>query len=795
MSSSSSSLGSMLREPTRAQWMSFSAAWIGWVLDAFDFTIFLLVMPQIAKDFGVQHVATAGSIALTLLARLVGGFLAGAAADRWGRRLPLLISVVWFALCDGAVALAPSFTAVLVLRTLFGIGMGAEWTSGTTLAMESWPKRSRGIASGVLQGSWAIGYLLAAVISAWVLPRYGWRAMFVIAALPALLAIPMRLFVPESPEHGARDAHEKYAFPLSRAFREDPTLLKKLVWGCLVMAVGFGAYYGLTGLYPTMLRVELDRDDGGVAWLVALFNIGMLVGSIVVGVIAAKRGATIALAVPAALATLAIPIYTGLASTSAGALAIGAVLGGGIGCGVCGATPLVLTDLFPAQVRARLVGLVYHVGACFAAFVPMATAAFAKKAGVSLGVSITVIAGACELGVVLLVAGPAIARRLRRPRVAGTAASAAAASLLVIGGAGCLTSNVDPSKISGEGGTGAAVTVEGDDPSKNEANVDAIPYRALDGHPGCTTAGLESRTAGAYVPATIPGYKCAAKAYPLPSDDPKKPIILLVHGNSSTPGDWEKFPADKPDATPMLADRLVAAGYRVLAVDVRYDKSDDPKTDNKTENAAQNFDHGWAVPIVEHFIDSVMTAFPDRQLSLVAFSVGPTIVRDALRRLHRANKKPFEHFARLVFAAGSHHGVSSFRTLCGSNPTMRGKIACELGDRTAYQPTKFLAPLNGPAGAWEVPCADGETAFGQKGVCGKHKVTYATIVMRDVSQGTYQDEFVSEGSSRLEGALNLTVQLTDNDESGYFYNGLFKNHMGSIRSESALKALTDVLTK
>ncbi|MBS2016378.1 MAG: MFS transporter [Deltaproteobacteria bacterium] len=793
-----SSLRSMLREPTRAQWISFSAAWIGWVLDAFDFTIFLLVMPQIAKDFGVQHVATAGSIALTLLARLVGGFLAGAAADRWGRRLPLLISVIWFALCDGAVALAPSFTAVLVLRTLFGIGMGAEWTSGTTLAMESWPKRSRGIASGVLQGSWAIGYLLAAVISAWVLPRWGWRAMFVIAALPALLAIPMRLFVPESPEHAKADGGEARGFPLSRAFREDPTLLRKVVWGSLVMAVGFGAYYGLTGLYPTMLRVELGYDDGGVARLVALFNIGMLLGSIAVGVLAAKRGPTLALAIPAALATLTIPVYTGLASSSPLALAAGAVLGGGIGCGVCGATPMVLTDLFPAEVRARLVGLVYHVGACFAAFVPMATAAFAKKAQVSFGVSITVIAGACELGVVLLVAGPALVRRLRPARVGGTAASAAAASLfvaaIVIGGAGCLTSNVDPTKVAAEGGV-VSPTVAGDDPSKNEANVDAIPYRALDGHPGCTTAGLDVRVAGAYVPAQIPGYKCAAKAYPLAADDPKKPIVLLVHGNSSTPSDWEKFPADKPDAKPMLAERLSEAGYRVLAVDVRYDKSDDPKTDNKTENAAQNFDHGWAVPIVEHFIDSVMTAFPDRKLALVAFSVGPTVARDALRRLHRANKKPFERFDKLVFAAGSHHGVSSFRALCGTNPTMRGKVACELGDRTAYQPTKFLAPLNGPGGAWETPCADGDSAFGQKGVCGGHKVSYTTLVMRDVSQGTYQDEFVSEGSSRLEGATNKTLELTDNDESNFFYNGLFKNHMGSIRSESALKTLMDTLTK
>src|SRR5690348_11778391 len=96
-------------EPTRAQWISFLAAWLGWILDAFDFTIFLLVMPQIAKEFGVSMTATAGSITLTLLLRLLGGVIAGSMADRWGRKLPLMISVVWFAVCDGAVALAPSF--------------------------------------------------------------------------------------------------------------------------------------------------------------------------------------------------------------------------------------------------------------------------------------------------------------------------------------------------------------------------------------------------------------------------------------------------------------------------------------------------------------------------------------------------------------------------------------------------------------------------------------------------------------------------------------------------------------
>lgn len=366
------------------------------------------------------------------------------------------------------------------------------------------------------------------------------------------------------------------------------------------------------------------------------------------------------------------------------------------------------------------------------------------------------------------------------------------AGLLSVPSAGCLTSNVDP--FAEAGAEGGSAVVEGDDPTKNEANADKLTtYRDLATHPGCTTDGLSTRKANAYEAAVIPGYRCAAKAYPVIDEDTKKPIVLLVHGNSSTPADWEKYPEGSPDALPMLSERLSSAGFRVYASDVRFDKNDDPKGNNATENAGMNFDHGWAVPIVQHFIDSMMTAFPGREFSIVAFSVGPTVVRDALRRLHREGKKPFERMHDLVFAAGANHGVSSFRALCGTNPTMRGRVACELGDRTAFQPTDLSTPLNGPGNAWETPCSDGETAFGQRGVCGGHKVTYTTLVMKDISEGTYQDEFVSEGSTHLEGAENLTVSLSDSDESGYFYSPAFKNHYGAIRSEAALKILTDTL--
>lgn len=398
------------KEPTRGQWASFAAAWVGWVLDAFDFTIFLIVMPMMAKEFHVGMTATAGSITLTLLLRLVGGMAAGTAADRWGRKLPLMISLVWFAACDGAVALAPTFRWVLALRTLFGLGMGAEWTSGATLAMENWPARSRGIASGVLQGSWAVGYLLAALVSQIVLPHFGWRGLFVVAALPALMVLPIRMFVPESPEWIARRRERTARWARGVAGEAQPRaasaplwtadLVPRILWASALMALGFGAYYGLTGLYPTFLAGQ-GVTSTGVAHLVALFNIGMLIGAVACGAFAARGGVARAIALPALLSLPLLPLYV---SASPALRPLGAFLGGAVAVGFTGVTPLFLTQLFPAEVRARAVGVVYHLGALFAAFVPTGIAALAEHAGLPLPRAIVYVAGACELGLVALIA-------------------------------------------------------------------------------------------------------------------------------------------------------------------------------------------------------------------------------------------------------------------------------------------------------------------------------------------------------------------------------------------------------
>lgn len=389
------------KEPTRGQWASFLAAWVGWVMDAFDFTIYLLAAKQIGEEFKVSTTATMGVLTLTLLVRLLGGLVAGAAADRWGRKLPLMLSLIWFAIFDGSVFFAHSYLTILVLRTLFGFGMGAEWTAGATLAMENWPARSRGIASGILQGSWAIGYFLAALVSGWVLPSLGWRAMFLIAVAPALLALPIRIWVPESQEfldrRKAGQAAKVERAPLwdLSAFRGQ---WSGLALSVLLMALGFAVYYGISGLYPTLLATEYRFDAPGVAHHVELFNLGMLGGAAAFGWMAGRYGARVAIGLPAAVMVLCLPLYLGWRPD---VLWVGALLGGCFGAGFCGVTPVLLTSFFPTTVRARMVGFAYHAGAFAAAFVPTGTAALAAHYHLSLALSVGLVAGA---SLVLLVA-------------------------------------------------------------------------------------------------------------------------------------------------------------------------------------------------------------------------------------------------------------------------------------------------------------------------------------------------------------------------------------------------------
>src|SRR5262245_51301598 len=199
------------REPTKDQWKAWIAAWLGWTLDAFDFTIFLLIMLPISQEFGVPLTAVTAVFAVTLWLRLLGATAAGWMADHMGRRAPLMISILWYSLCNFIAGFSPTFAFLFFFRALLGIGMGAEWPAGAALAMESWPARSRGFMSGVLQGSWGLGFALSALCCGFLYGKpnplegifpyagatIGWREMLWIGILPALVCVWIRFYVKE----------------------------------------------------------------------------------------------------------------------------------------------------------------------------------------------------------------------------------------------------------------------------------------------------------------------------------------------------------------------------------------------------------------------------------------------------------------------------------------------------------------------------------------------------------------------------------------------------------------------
>src|ERR1700688_3151096 len=185
------------KEPTKDQWIAWWAAWMGWTLDAFDFTVFLLIMVPISQEFGVPLVAVTAVFTITLWLRLVGATASGWLADRVGRKIPLMISILWFSICNFIAGFSPSFAFLFFFRAMLGIGMGAEWPAGASLAMESWPARSRGLMSGLLQGSWSIGFLLSSAGYGLLYDKIGWRGLLILGVLPALAVVWIRIYVKE----------------------------------------------------------------------------------------------------------------------------------------------------------------------------------------------------------------------------------------------------------------------------------------------------------------------------------------------------------------------------------------------------------------------------------------------------------------------------------------------------------------------------------------------------------------------------------------------------------------------
>lgn len=358
------------KEPTKDQWYAYVAAWLGWTLDAFDFTIFLLIMVPIAKEFDVPLTAVTAVFTITLWLRLVGATGAGWMADRMGRKAPLMISILWYSICNFIAGFSPSFAFLFFFRALLGIGMGAEWPAGAALAMESWPIRSRGFMSGFLQGSWGIGFALSALAYGFLFDQIGWRGLLWIGILPALVVVWIRFYVkePEIWVENKRLQKEKNAevrAPLFSIFKRG--VLFNTLTGILWMASAFCVYYSIWALFSSYLQKELNWTPLMVATPLFWANIVVFAGSCMWGVVADKWGRRWAIIIPAAIAIFITPLY--LWTRDPTLIIVGFIVQGLFGGSIYGQNPSYLSERFPTEVRATASGFVYHQGAIWGGLV------------------------------------------------------------------------------------------------------------------------------------------------------------------------------------------------------------------------------------------------------------------------------------------------------------------------------------------------------------------------------------------------------------------------------------------
>lgn len=349
--------------PTKAASVSSSgdhryallAGHLGWTLDAFDFFLVSFCLTAIAKEFHKSDAAIALSITITLAFRPVGAFLFGLLADRYGRRLPLMIDLIFYAAVEVATGFAPTYTSFLILRALFGIGMGGEWGVGASLAMEKVPPRLRGVLSGVLQQGYALGNLLAALCYLFLFDRWGWRPMFFLGGLPALLALFVRFKVKES------DVWKKSKMTswdhLGRAVVGHWKLFLYLV---LLMTMMNFSSHGTQDMFPTFLQRFWHLGVTERSLISALSMVGAILGGICVGLYSDRFGRRRALVTALLLAILIVPLWA--YAPNRALLALGAFLIQFFVQGAWGVIPAHLSELSPNSIRGFLPGFAYQCG-------------------------------------------------------------------------------------------------------------------------------------------------------------------------------------------------------------------------------------------------------------------------------------------------------------------------------------------------------------------------------------------------------------------------------------------------
>src|SRR5213082_1816908 len=347
----------------RDQLNTFVACFLGWALDAFDFFLLTFVIAAMAHYFGTSIAKLSYAITLTLAMRPVGAFIFGLLGDRFGRRIPLMIDIIFYSAMDLLTAFSPNYTWLLIFRALYGIGMGGEWGLGASLAMETLPTAARGLFSGILQQGYAFGYLLAAVVYWIVFPFFGWRGLFVAGALPALLVLYIRAQVPESPVWLQRQRE-------TTNFWNDLLTVLKRHWGLFVYVIllmtAFNAMsHGTQDMYQTFLGEQRHYGVTQKATTGIIYAFGAICGGTIVGHLSQKWGRRRSIALCCALGIMLIPLW--VFSPGYTLLVIGGFAMQFMVQGAWGIVPVHLNELSPDGVRGTFPGFAYQLGNLFAA--------------------------------------------------------------------------------------------------------------------------------------------------------------------------------------------------------------------------------------------------------------------------------------------------------------------------------------------------------------------------------------------------------------------------------------------
>jgi SHS family lactate transporter-like MFS transporter len=359
----------------RDQRNTFVACLLGWALDAFDFFLLTFVLVPVGHEFGRSIPEVAFGITLTLMMRPLGAFVFGLLGDKFGRRIPLMADIIFYSIIELLTAFAPNFTVFLLLRALFGVGMGGEWGLGASLAMESLPTAARGLFSGILQQGYAVGYLLAALVYWMIFPIFGWRGLFVAGALPALLVVYIRARVPESPVWQRRRVTEqRVPLDIVGFIKQHGALF---IHAVLLMTAFNYMSHGTQDLYATFLERQRGFGVSEKSMITIIYAIGAICGGTVIGFFSQRWGRRRSIIICAVCGMVLIPAWIFAPGTAL--LIAGGFLMQFMVQGAWGVVPVHLNEISPTDFRGTFPGLAYQLGNFSAAYAAQQQAWLAER--------------------------------------------------------------------------------------------------------------------------------------------------------------------------------------------------------------------------------------------------------------------------------------------------------------------------------------------------------------------------------------------------------------------------------